>query len=167
LVVNAREREALQQIAPSAAIEVVEVGIDSDLFASATPPAPSPEVVFCGVLDYVPNIEGVRWFVVNVWPLVRAQVPDAHLTLVGSRPTRSVRRLGNHAGVDVTGDVPDVRPYLWRAAVGVAPLLTARGIQNKVLEMLAAGLPVVTTPTVSAGRPASVPRCSFARDVCC
>jgi glycosyltransferase involved in cell wall biosynthesis len=75
--------------------------------------------------------------------------------LVGAAPTPSVRALAN-ASITVTGAVPDTRPYLWDAAVGLAPLLTARGIQNKVLEAVAAGLPVVVTPAVGEGLPPEI-----------
>jgi glycosyltransferase involved in cell wall biosynthesis len=70
---------------------------------------------------------------------------------VGSRPTRAVRALGRHPGVTVTGAVPDVRPYLREAAVAVAPLLLARGVQNKVLEAMAMATPVVVTPAAFRG----------------
>jgi glycosyltransferase involved in cell wall biosynthesis len=88
------------------------------------------------------------------------------LSLVGSDPTPAVRALtAADSTIEVTGTVPDVRPYLWRAAVAVAPLLTARGVQNKVLEAIAAGLPCVVTPAVLDGLPEEViPACMVARD---
>jgi polysaccharide biosynthesis protein PslH len=92
-------------------------------------------------------------------------VPAARLRLVGSNPTPQVQRLSADPGVDVTGHVADVRPYLWNAAVAAAPLLMARGIQNKVLEAVAAGLPAVVTPVVADGLPAAVvPACEIAGD---
>jgi glycosyltransferase involved in cell wall biosynthesis len=79
------------------------------------------------------------------------------LTIVGSHPTRAIRALASERdGIRVTGAVPDVRPYLWRAAVAVAPILTARGIQNKVLEAVAAGLPTVVTPNIMSSLPATI-----------
>jgi glycosyltransferase involved in cell wall biosynthesis len=119
------------------------------------PPSPSANVVFTGVMDYVPNIDAVTWMARQVWPLVRAARPDAQFQIVGARPTAAVRRLAGQ-GVVVTGTVSDTRPHLWNAAVGIAPLLMARGIQNKVLEAVAAGLPVVTTPVVADGLPGEV-----------
>jgi glycosyltransferase involved in cell wall biosynthesis len=88
------------------------------------------------------------------------------LSLVGSDPTPAVRALAAaDSSIEVTGTVPDVRPYLWRSAVAVAPLLTARGVQNKVLEAVAAGLPCVVTPAVQDGLPAEViPACLLGRD---
>ena len=102
--------------------------------------------VFVGALDYKPNVDGVRWLCREVWPGVRERFPQMTLQLVGREPTRDVRRLGRIAGVDVVGTVPDVRPYLSRAAVAVLPLQIARGVQNKLLEALAMGKAVVSSP---------------------
>jgi sugar transferase (PEP-CTERM/EpsH1 system associated) len=153
-VINDREQTALEQIAPGARIEVIPVGVDSAHFQRPDLPAvESADVVFCGVMNYVPNEEAAVWLAERVWPLVKAANPHARLTLVGSNPTRRVKQLGSDPTIHVTGHVPDVRDYLWRAAVAVAPLQIARGIQTKVLEALAAGLPTVITPVVADGLP--------------
>lgn len=155
LVVNDRERRTLEAIAPGAPIVVVGNGVDVASFKPPASPASGSRIVFTGVFDYAPNVEGAAWFVREVWPLVLAQHPGATLLLVGARPARALRALARRArSVTVTGAVPDIRPYLWEAAFAVAPLQTARGLQNKVLEALAAGLPVVTTPAVAQGLPA-------------
>jgi glycosyltransferase involved in cell wall biosynthesis len=118
------------------------------------PPTAAPRVVFCGVMDYAPNLEGMTWFVREVWPKVRAVRPDATLAVVGQRPTDAFKSLCNgDASITVTGRVDDVRDWLWGAAVSVAPLHVARGVQNKALEAIAAGLPVVMTEAVAAGLP--------------
>jgi sugar transferase (PEP-CTERM/EpsH1 system associated) len=157
LVVNSRERSSLLEIAPGANVHVVPNGIALDDFAPGGPPAVEPRVTFCGIMNYAPNEEAALWMARDVWPLVQAKRPDARLSLVGASPTPAVRRLASlDPTVEVTGTVPDVRPYLWRSAVGVAPLRLARGIQNKVLEAVAAGLPCVVTPAVSEGLPAEV-----------
>src|SRR5262249_25680510 len=121
-------------------------------------------VIFCGVMNYPPNAEGAVWLAREVWPRVRQSCPDASLSIVGSFPTRAVQQLADAAaGVVVTGHVEDLRPYLWQAAVGAAPLPTARGVQNKVLEAVAAGLPTVVTPVVLAGVPQEIrPACTAA-----
>ena len=157
LVVNERERDALAQIAPGADIRVVGNGIDVEYFRPQNEPDRHACVVFCGVMNYEPNAEGALWLIHEVWPLVRTAVPGARLMIVGSDPRRDVRAAGEaDASVTVTGRVPDVRPYLWRSAVAVAPLRTARGVQNKVLEATAAGLPSVVTPAVFDGLPREV-----------
>jgi polysaccharide biosynthesis protein PslH len=134
---------------------VVSNGIDLASFAPPSVPAADPEVVFCGVFNYAPNEAGAVWLASAVWPRVRRAEPRARLSLVGMHPTRAVRALGADPSIRVTGAVNDVRPYLWGAAVGVAPLHLARGLQNKVLEALAAGLPCVVTPAVLDGLPAA------------
>jgi sugar transferase (PEP-CTERM/EpsH1 system associated) len=128
-------------------------GVDLEYFAPAgstadASPAASaapPLIVFTGVMDYLPNVEGVDWFARDVLPQVRAARPDALFAIVGSRPSPRVRRLAALPGVTVTGFVDDVRVWLGRASVCVAPLRIARGIQNKVLEAMAMARPVVAT----------------------
>jgi sugar transferase (PEP-CTERM/EpsH1 system associated) len=157
LVVNERERDALARIAPNASVTVVPVGVDRDPLRSPKAPEERPRVVFCGVMDYQPNIDAVLWFTKHVWPAVRAGRPDAHLSIVGANPVSVIERLNSPTnGIEVTGTVDDVRPYLWRSAVAVAPLRTARGVQTKVLEAVGAGLPSVVTPQVFNGLPAAV-----------
>ena len=129
-------------------------------------PQPSAQVVFCGVLNYEPNVRGAVWLSRSVWPLVRARRPDARLILVGASPSAEVRALNSEeSGITVTGAVDDVRIYLWGAAVAAAPLHIARGVQNKVLEAIAAGLPCVVTSAVAEGLPPDVmPGCRLGRD---
>ncbi len=158
IVVNARERELVAELAEGA--RVVEIGNGIDLAAFSPPlsaPRSGPTVVFCGVMNYAPNEEGARWLAREVWPAVRARKPDARLILAGANPPPSVRTLGeSDPSITVTGTVDDVRPFLWGAAVAAAPLFVARGIQNKVVEALAAGLPCVVTPAVYQGLPDNV-----------
>jgi hypothetical protein len=108
-------------------------------------------------MNYEPNVEGVLWFSREVWPTIRDQRPDALFSIVGSDPAAAVRRLASaRTGIEVTGTVPDVRSHLWNAAVSVAPLMIARGVQTKVLEAVAAGLPAVVTSQVFEGLPAEI-----------
>jgi sugar transferase (PEP-CTERM/EpsH1 system associated) len=154
LVVNEREGQVLRQLAPEATIRVIPNGVDLAGLQPPSPPTADPRVVFCGVMNYGPNVDGVLWFVREVWPMVLARRPDARFSIVGSDPTPAIRRLesADH-GVEVTGAVAEVQSRLWDAAVSVAPLRTARGLQNKVLEALAAGLPTVVTAQVFDGLP--------------
>jgi sugar transferase (PEP-CTERM/EpsH1 system associated) len=110
-----------------------------------------PTLVFTGVMSYPPNIEGVKWFVESVFPRIQSAVPDVRLLIVGSKPTREVKRMGLTRGVVVTGFVEDVRKYLAKAHVCIVPLRMARGIQNKVLEAMAMGKAVVCTPQAYEG----------------
>ncbi len=154
LVVNHRELTALRALAPEANVQVLPIGIDLQHFRRPLDTVVEPRVVFTGVMSYLPNAEAATWLAREVWPLVRGARPDAHLDLVGATPPAAVRRLGDtDAGILVTGSVPDVRPYLWRASVAAAPLHVARGVQTKVIEAAAAGLPCVVTPAVREGLP--------------
>ena len=107
--------------------------------------------VLVGAMDYRPNIDAARWFADAVWPLIRADLPAARFTIVGSKPAPEVRALADRPGIEVTGRVPDVRPYLAAATAVVAPLRIARGIQNKVLEAMAMARPVIATPQAREG----------------
>jgi len=161
LVVNQKERDALDALSPHGRIQIIENGVDVASFAPRSAPAPSATVVFCGVMNYGPNVQGAVWLATEVWPIVRAARADARLVIVGASPSSKVAALASQAsGIVVTGAVADVRPYLWDAAVAAAPLHIARGVQNKVLEAVAAGLPCVVTGAVAEGLPGEIaPAC--------
>jgi sugar transferase (PEP-CTERM/EpsH1 system associated) len=149
-LVSTAEARLLQDTGGAGRVGAFSNGVDLDYFSPATsrlapPEAPEPMLVFTGVMDYLPNVEGVEWFVRDVFPLIRSVRPDARFAIVGSKPTRQVQSLASVPGVIVTGFVDDVRVWLGRAAVCVAPLRIARGIQNKVLEAMAMARPVVAT----------------------
>jgi sugar transferase (PEP-CTERM/EpsH1 system associated) len=157
LVVNAREAAIARAIAPAANVQIIPNGVDIDRLRPLQPPSGRPQVAFCGVMNYAPNEAGMSWFVRQVWPLVRAERPDATLAIVGDGPTQAFRSLcSRDASVTVTGRVADVREWLWASAVGIAPLHVARGVQNKALEAVAAGLPIVVTEAVASGLPPEV-----------
>ena len=105
-------------------------------------------------MNYSPNDQGVRWFINEVWPIVKSRRPNATLAVVGADPGRSLQALcARDRTIELTGRVPDVRPWLWESAVAIAPLHVARGVQNKALEAIACGLPIVITSAVAAGLP--------------
>ena len=154
-----KETALFQQLAPECAgrVEAMNNGVDANYFSPvlgrATPFEPhETPLVFTGAMDYWPNVDAVVWFSQTVLPRLRRTRPSLRLHIVGRAPTPAVRALASEArGVVVTGTVPDVRPYLQHAAVVVAPLRLARGIQNKILEAMAMGRPVVAaTPCVEA-----------------
>ncbi len=158
LLVTDSEAALLRKLAPEAAAKIshYENGVDTGYFDPSLPfenpyPPGGPVLVFTGAMDYWPNAEAVTWFADEVLPLLRRERPDLRFAIVGSNPGEAVRALGARDGVVVTGRVRDVRPYLRHAAVAVAPLRIARGIQNKVLEALAMARPVVCTPAAAEG----------------
>ena len=119
-------------------------GVDTNFFKpDGSVPQQAPALVFTGTMDYRPNVEGVCWFVREVWPELKSRVPALTFTIVGRDPTPEVLRLTGTPGITVTGTVKDVRPYLASASVAVVPLRIARGIQNKILEAMAMGRAVV------------------------
>ncbi len=108
-------------------------------------PCHQPYLVFTGAMDYWANVDAVRWFVTEVWPALKQQRPELWFYIVGGNPTAEVLALAQQAGVVVTGRVHDIRPYIANAALVVAPLRIARGIQNKVLEAMAMNKAIVAT----------------------
>ena len=104
------------------------------------------KLLFVGVMDYKPNEDAVIWFCENVWPTLRQTMPSAQFSIVGMSPSNDVKALAKLPGVVVTGKVPSVLPYFHDADVFVAPFRLARGVQNKILQAFACGLPVVTSP---------------------
>jgi len=145
------EEVIFQKELPGHASMVVRNGVAIDHYTPDPSCAEPRHLVFTGVMDYFPNVDGCIWFAKEILPMVRAKVPQAHFTIVGSKPTPEVKALASLDGVEVTGYVDDTRDYLRRAAVSIAPLRVARGIQNKVLEALAMGLPTVGTTSATQG----------------
>ncbi len=151
-LVSQAEADLYRRVCGDGAVHAVGNGVDLEYFAPpANPPPPEPACVFVGAMDYRPNVEGVLWFAQHVWPQVHQRHPEAIFYVVGRRPTPAISRLADQPGIVVTGTVPDVRPYLARAAVVVAPLQIARGMQNKVLEAMAMGRPVVAATEALTG----------------
>lgn len=122
-------------------------GVDVEYFAPLSPGADRFTAAFVGAMDYWANVDAILWFMREIWPHVRSARPDATFAIVGSNPVREIAGLNGVDGVTVTGRVEDVRPYVAGAAVVVAPMRIARGVQNKVLEAMAMGKAVVTTPS--------------------
>lgn len=148
--ISARDRDAV--LGQDDASPVIPNGVDLRYWARTAPPADRPCLVFTGVMDYPPNDDAARLLVEEIVPLVRQRVPGLEVLIVGRNPSAALReRADGVPGVEVTGFVDDLRPYLERAAIFAAPLRVASGMQNKVLEALALEVPVVTTPAVAAG----------------
>jgi sugar transferase (PEP-CTERM/EpsH1 system associated) len=154
--VTEAEVALFKRLAPECGnVEAVGNGVDADYFspdAVSESPFPPGEIslVFTGAMDYWPNIDAVTWFSTEVVPELRARYPNLRFHIVGRSPASQVRALANDV-VSVTGSVPDVRPFLRHAAVVVAPLRVARGVQNKILEAMSMGRAVVAAEACAGG----------------
>lgn len=155
LVCSVREQQALQQLAPNAPIHVVANGVDTGYFQMPTSPNRSGSaenrILFVGTMDYHANIVAASAFAYEVWPRLHASMPHLRLTLVGANPTAEVRALAGIPGIEVTGTVPDIRPYYETAVASIVPLKTGGGTRLKILEAMAAGVPVISTAVGAEG----------------
>jgi glycosyltransferase involved in cell wall biosynthesis len=136
---------ALRDLMPDGHIVTIPNGVDCEYFASAQDAHGSRRIVFTGVMNYGPNADAARYCAEEIFPAVRAKVPDAEFWVVGADPDAEVRSLGEREGVHVTGRVADIRPHLQAAAVSVCPVRYGAGIKNKILAAMAMGKPVVST----------------------
>lgn len=129
-----------------APISILSNGVDQDYFApNPALPGETNTLIFSGKMSYHANIAMVKYLVHEIMPLIWRHSPDVRLLVVGKDPPLEIRRMAETPLITVTGTVGDIRPFLWRSTVAVAPLVYGAGVQNKILEAMAVGLPVVTT----------------------
>jgi polysaccharide biosynthesis protein PslH len=147
VVTTDREAALARQVTEHDRVHVIANGVDTTYFAPAgsRPDPAAPTVAFTGDMSYFPNEMAVTFFAHEVLPIVRRSVPAVRFLVVGRNPGKKVKQLEGLGGIEVTGFVPDVRAYLAQTHVSVAPFSIAAGIQNKILEAMASGLPVVAT----------------------
>ncbi|TWT33786.1 hypothetical protein KOR34_36200 [Posidoniimonas corsicana] len=151
-IISRDEKQLLQQAVGFENARVASNGVDLGYFTTDfVQESCRLSCCFVGVLDYLPNVEAVVWFANEVWGLIRERHPTAEFKVIGRSPSQAILRLASAPGVSICPDVPDVRPYLRESTVAVAPLRIARGIQNKVLEAMAMGKPVVASPEALTG----------------
>lgn len=151
IVCSRRERDQLIEIAPAARIEVIDNGVDTQFFKGVKAASSPKRLLFVGSMSYHANIDAAVWFANAIWPKLRARFPWMTLTLAGYKPAPAVLALARSPGVEVTGTVDDVRPYYSNAVAAIAPLRTAGGTRLKILEAMAAGVPVISTATGAEG----------------
>lgn len=145
---DAREGALLHPRVPA---EVIPNGVDAARFTSNGAVSRPGTVVFTGSLDFAPNVRAAEVLARRIFPDVRAQRPDASLLIVGRSPHPAVVALGLIPGIEVVADVPDIRPWLWRADVYACPMISGTGMKNKLLEALATGRACVATPLACQG----------------
>jgi sugar transferase (PEP-CTERM/EpsH1 system associated) len=156
LAVSDADRRTFDVLYPGAIrrpVHVVPTGVDTDYFAPAPSDPASRELVFTGSMDWLPNEDAMQYFCRDILPLVRAEEPGVHLSIVGRAPTPAVKRLADQHGVRVTGRVDDVRPYMKEAAVYIVPLRIGGGTRLKIFEAMSMGKAVVSTTVGAEGLP--------------
>ncbi len=146
VVVSEADSRALHRLLPDLHCFVVPNGVDSSYFLPSSPEAESDTaLVFTGKMDFRPNIDAVLWFVQEVLPLIRQEIPEAKFNVVGRNPHPRLRAVRETPGVTLTGYVRDVRPYVAEAAVYVVPLRVGGGTRLKLMEAMAMGKAIVST----------------------
>jgi glycosyltransferase involved in cell wall biosynthesis len=134
-------------------VSAVPTGVDLEFFKNPGTPTPTgfkADLVFVGSMDWMPNSEGIRWFVREVFPLVLKKRPNTTFTIVGRKPPPDIDAMTNER-IKVTGTVPDVRPYLWGSSVSIVPLRIGGGTRLKIYEAMAASVPVISTSVGAEG----------------
>lgn len=150
LLVSDAEARIYKQYARPGVVMTTTNGVDLDYFKPRDLPQETA-CTFVGALDYKPNVEGACWFARTVWPSLYRRRPDLRFRVLGRRPSPAIRSLSGYPGIEIVGQVPDVRPWIARSTVVVVPLQIARGVQNKVLEALAMEKAVISSPTALNG----------------
>lgn len=146
LAISPLDRDALLERNPSLSIEHQPAGVDLDAYPFLPEPSGPPTLVFTGTMSYYPNADGVRTFLEQAWMKIRTRVQDARLMIVGSDPPPSIQKWDGADGVTVTGRVPSVHDYLKQATLYLVPLRVGGGIRLKILEAMASGRAIVSTP---------------------
>jgi len=158
IAVSKLDADNLRQTFGVTRISHVATGVDVDFF---TPKSAHPKVadlVFVGSMDWLPNIDGVKFFLNQVWPLIRRRLPDCSVAVVGRAPTADLTDLARREPrLVVTGTVEDVRPFLWGSTVAIVPLRIGGGTRLKIYEAMAARIPVVSTTVGAEGLSVSAP----------
>jgi glycosyltransferase involved in cell wall biosynthesis len=147
VAVSQTDADEMRRLFDVTRVTEIPTGVNIDYFL---PPAPSPaaatDLVFVGSMDWLPNVDGVVFFVREVLPLIRKRRPQATLAIVGRTPPPKIVELAaGDPQIQVTGTVPDIRPYLWNSAVSIVPLRIGGGTRLKIYEAMAAQIPVVST----------------------
>jgi len=159
ITVSEADAKLLGEMCGISHVSSVPTGVDVEYFCRRTPAdASNPGLVFAGSMDWMPNIDAVLWFVREVLPLIRRQIPQCSLTIAGRRPAAEIRALADDPLIRVTGTVDDIRPFLWGGKVSVVPLRIGSGTRLKIYEAMAAETPVVTTTIGAEGLDVSSPQ---------
>jgi polysaccharide biosynthesis protein PslH len=154
LAVSENDRNAFSSFLDPSRLTVIQTGVDVDYFKPAQDTEEPNSLVFTGSMDWLPNEDGIIYFIKEILPLIRQQVPDVSLRIVGRKPSADLQSLASRQeNVEVTGWVEDVRPFLARGAVCVVPLRIGSGTRLKIFEAMSMGKAVVSTTIGAEGLP--------------
>ena len=152
IAVSAMDADRMRQRFQAPRVTDIPTGVDLDYFRFQGGSEPVADLVFTGSMDWLPNIDGIKWFVQEILPAIRRRRPACSVVVAGRRPPSEVEALAaRDAGVIVTGTVPDIRPYLWGSSVAIVPLRIGGGTRLKIYESMAAGVPIVSTAVGAEG----------------
>ncbi|PWU00624.1 MAG: hypothetical protein C5B51_24730 [Terriglobia bacterium] len=152
VAVSAADAEEMRRLFGVARVTGIPTGVNIDYFRPPQNSAETTGLVFVGSMDWLPNVDGLLYFVREILPLIRRGKPDCALTIVGRTPPPKITALAERDPlIRVTGTVPDIRPYLWEAAVSIVPLRIGGGTRLKIYEAMAARIPVVSTTVGAEG----------------
>ena len=153
-VCSERERQALLERGLNRNIEVIPNGVDwPSLALLSDDKSIRRNLLFVGAMDYHANVDAALYFAREIWPSIRERRPDLNLVIVGSKPVPAIVKLGEQPGITVTGTVPDVKPYYQTALAAIVPIRIGGGTRLKILEAMAAGVPVISTAIGAEGLP--------------
>mgnify|MGYP001546726339 CR=1 FL=1 len=165
VAVSEKDRETMRSRYGVERISAISTGVDLDYFSPPATVEHKADLVFVGSMDWLPNIDGVRFLAEQILPRIRARRPDCRVAIVGRRPDAAVRELGERdPNVIVTGTVADVRPWLWGSSVSIVPLRIGGGTRLKIFEAMAARVPVISTTIGAEGLPVENDRHLFIAD---
>ena len=145
IVTSLEEARKFKASISNGEVEVVSNGVDFEYFKPGHDGYEKNRLIFSGMMDYFANVDGILYFYKEILQLIKTEIPGIRLYIVGANPSKCVQKLAKQDNIIVTGFVDDIRPYLEKSAVCVVPLRIACGIQNKILEAMSMGVPVVTT----------------------
>jgi glycosyltransferase involved in cell wall biosynthesis len=159
VAVSQQDADAMRKLFDVDRVTEIPTGVNLEYFTPPGEGAPArADLVFVGSMDWLPNVDGVMWFVREVLPLIRKRRPETTLAVVGRIPPAKIVQLGEEdKRIEITGTVPDIRPYLWGGAVSIVPLRIGGGTRLKIYEAMAAKIPVVSTTIGAEGLTAHPP----------
>lgn len=161
IAISEHDADTMRTLYSAPRVTALHIGVDADFFSRAAAglkTLPRFDLVFVGSMQWLPNVDAVQWFAEKVLPLIRQRRPQCTVAIVGQQPDEKIVDLARRdSGITVTGTVDDIRPWLWGGSVFIVPIRYGSGVRNKILQAMAAGIPVVSTTVGAEGLPVTSP----------